>query len=502
MNEPTEVGGIHQLAGRQQALQQRLATDAHRPRYHFLPPSGWMNDPNGLIYWKGHYHLFYQYVPNDPPWETKHWGHAVSQDLVHWTDLPVALAPTPGGADQDGCFSGCAVDHDGIPTFVYTGVQGNRQLPCLATSSDDLVSWQKYPGNPVIAAPPHDLDLIAFRDHSVWKEGSTWYQLIGAGIREVGGTALLYRSPNLVDWEYIHPLYIGDRNRTEPVWTGSMWECPDFFSLGDKYVLVVSVYDESRFRERAYKECLHYAAAFVGSYTNHTFIPSTQSVIDYGGHFYAPQSMLDPTGRRLMWGWLWEGRSDEAQWAAGWSGVMSLPRVLSLSADDTLSIEPVPELKQLRGTHQRIMDLSILPTSFMQLKEVQGDCLEIQAELIPGEATELGIGVRCAPDGAEQTLIRYDCLQGRLIIDRQRSSLSEEVQRDIREGPLALAADEPLLLHIFVDRSVIEVFANRRLCMSSRVYPSRTESLGLGFFARGGSARLKALDVWELGSII
>lgn len=501
MDESTEAACIHGLAERLLALQQRLATDPHRPRYHFLPPSAWMNDPNGLIYWKGHYHLFYQYVPNDPPWKTKHWGHAVSQDLVHWIDLPIALAPTPGGPDQDGCFSGCAVDHDGLPTLIYTGVRGSRQLPCLATSPDNLVTWQKYPGNPVIAAPPPDLDLIAFRDHTVWKEGTTWYQLIGAGIREVGGTVLLYRSSNLVDWEYMHPLYVGDRNRTDPLWTGSMWECPDFFPLGDKSVLLVSVYDDSRFHERAYKGSLHYSVAFVGTCTDSIFIPRTQSIIDYGGYFYAPQTLLDPTGRRLLWGWLWEGRSDEAQWAAGWAGVMSLPRVLSLSADNVVSLQPAPELKQLRGAHRRIMDLSILPTSFMQLREVQGDCLEILAELVPGEATELGIGVRCAPGGSEQTLIRYDRLQGRLLIDRQRSSMSEDVQRDIRAGPLSLATEEPLLLHIFVDCSVIEVFANYRLCMSGRVYPSRSDSLGVRLFARGGNARLKSLDVWEMESI-
>ena len=501
MNESTEAARVHEQAKREQVFQRMFAADPHRPRYHFLPPSAWMNDPNGLIYWKGHYHLFYQYVPNDPPWETKHWGHAVSTDLVHWLDLPVALAPTPGGPDQDGCFSGCIVNHDGAPTLIYTGVRGDQQLPCLATSPDDLITWQKYRGNPVIAAPPQNLDLLAFRDHTVWKEGTTWYQLIGAGIRGVGGTALLYRSPNLVDWEYMHPLYTGDRNRSEPVWTGSMWECPDFFHLGDKSVLMVSVYDDSRFREEAYDGCLHYAVAFVGAYTDHTFTPWTQSIIDCGGHFYAPQTMLAPSGRRLLWGWLWEGRSDEAQQAAGWAGVISLPRVLSLSADNMVSLEPAPELKQLRGTHQRVMDLPILPTSLMQLGEVQGDCLEIQAELVPDEATELGIGVRCAPDGTEQTLIRYDRLQGRLLIDRQRSSLSEEVQRDIRAGPLPLAAGEPLLLHIFLDRSVIEVFANYRLCMSSRVYPSRTDSLGVGFFARGGSARVKALDAWEMGSI-
>jgi beta-fructofuranosidase len=500
MNESTQAARVQGQGEGEQISQRMVTSDPHRPLYHFLPPSGWMNDPNGLIYWKGHYHLFYQYVPNDPPWETTHWGHVVSTDLVHWLDLPIALAPTKGGPDEDGCFSGCTFNDNGIPTLIYTGVRGDQQLPCLAASPDDLVTWEKYQGNPVITAPPQDLDLLAFRDHTLWKEGTTWYQLIGAGIRGVGGTVLLYRSPNLIEWEYIHPLYIGDRNRSEPVWTGSMWECPDFFPLGDKSVLVVSVYDDSRFHGRGYKGCLHYAVAFAGAYTDHTFTPWTQSVIDYGGYFYAPQTMLDPTGRRLQWGWLWEGRSDEAQWAAGWAGVMSLPRVLSLSADNMLRLEPAPELKQLRGAHQRTMDLSIPPTSLIQLDEVWGDCIEIKAELVPGEATELGIGVRCAPDGTEQTLIRYDRLQGHLVIDRQRSSLSEDVERDIRAGPLTLAADEPLLLHIFLDRSVIEVFANYRLCMSSRIYPSRTDSLGIGCFVLGGSARIKALDIWEMGS--
>ena len=211
--------------------------------------------------------------------------------------------------------------------------------------------------------------------------------------------------------------------------------------------------------------------------------------------------MLDPNDRRLQFGWLWEGRSDEAQWAAGWAGVMSLPRVFSLSEDNLLRFEPAPELKQLRGTHQSVKDFTILPISLTQFREIQGDCLEIQAEFVLDAATEVGIGVRCAPYGAERTLIRYDRLQGMLLIDRRRSSLSEDVERDIRSGPLTLAVGESLFLHIFLDRSVIEVFANNRLCMSSRIYPARTDSLGVRFFASGGSARIKVLDVWEMGPI-
>ncbi len=479
-----------------------FTTDPHRPRYHFQPALAWMNDPNGLIYWNGYYHLFYQYVPDNPPWVRKHWGHAKSEDLVHWMNLPIALAPTQGGPDQDGCFSGCAVNNNGVPTLIYTGVKGNRQLPCLATSVDDLVTWQKYPGNPIIAAPPQDLDLIAFRDHTLWKEGTSWYQLIGAGIKEVGGAVLLYRSPDLIEWEYMYPLYTGDYNTTEPVWTGSMWECPDFFSLGDKHVLIVSVFDERQFQKSAYRGALYYAVAFVGDYIDHTFTPLTQSIVDYGGYFYAPQSMLDPKGRRLQFGWLWEGRSDEAQWAAGWAGVMSLPRVLTLAEDNTLRFDPAEEIKQLRGMHQRLSDLSILPKSLMLLEELQGDCLEIQVEFMLDQATEVGIGVRCSPDCEEQTLILYDCLQGLLHIDRQRSSLSEEVERDIRSGPLRLAPDESLFLHIFLDCSVIEVFANYRLCMSSRIYPSRNDSNSVSVFAHGGNARIKVLDAWEMESIV
>ncbi len=352
----------------------------------------------------------------------------------------------------------------------------------------------------MITTPPQELDLFAFRDHTLWKDGNIWYQLIGAGIKGVGGTVLLYRSANLLEWEYMHPFYTGDRDSTVPVWTGSMWECPDFFPLGNKYVLVVSVFDESRFREGAYRESLHYAVAFVGDYTNHTFTPITQSIIDYGGYYYAPQTLLDPKGRRIQFGWLWEGRSDEAQWTAGWSGVMSLPRVLSLSTDDMLRFEPASELKQLRGKHWQLKDFSIPPTSSTYLSEMRGNCLEIQVEFLLDEAAEVGIGVRCAPDGEEQTFIRYDQVHGMLLIDRQRSSLSEEVEQDIRSGPLRLAADESLFLHIFLDRSVIEVFANYRLCLSSRVYSSRTDSLGVGFFAQGGAARISVMDVWEMRS--
>ncbi|MCD6291010.1 MAG: glycoside hydrolase family 32 protein [Anaerolineae bacterium] len=471
-----------QLGEQAKALRAKLANDPHRPQYHFLPPANWMNDPNGLIQWEGQYHLFYQHNPKAPYPEAIHWGHAVSEDLVHWRDLPIALAPTPDGPDKDGCWSGCAVNNDGIPTLVYTGVF--PQVQCIATSADGLITWQKAPENPVIATPPPGLDVTGFRDPWVWREGDTWYAIIGSGIKGVGGTILLYRSNDLIHWEYMHPACIGNKDET-----GTMWECPNLFPLDGKHVLLISPVP---LRKTLY---------LIGTYAHHKFIPESYGTVDPGGHFYAPQTMLDDRGRRLMWGWLWEGRSRDAQLAAGWAGVMSLPRELFVHSNGQLGMRPVPELKALRGDHQRVAEIDIQPDATNLLKGLGGDCLEIKATIEPGNATEFGLKVRCSPDGAEQTRVAYNRGTQQLTIDRTRSSLSLTASRDTYGGKLFLADGEPLQLHIFLDRSVLEVYANGYFCISSRIYPSRADSLGLDLFAQGGMARLGSMDVWTMHSI-
>jgi beta-fructofuranosidase len=457
-----------------------------------------MNDPNGLVHWNGRYHLFYQHNPFGPRWGNMHWGHAVSDDLVHWQDLPIALAPTPGGPDQDGCFSGSFVDDGGRATLIYTGVRGGEERPCLATSDDpDLRFWRKHPGNPVIPEPPPGLDLVGFRDHVVWQEAGVWYQLIGAGIRGVGGTALLYRSPDLHAWEYLHPILTGDRTRTEPFWTGTMWECPDLFPLGDKHVLVASIWDDARGDAR---RTLNHAASFLGTYADHRFAPEAEGILDVGGHFYAPQTTRDAQGRRLMWGWLWEGRDAAASEAAGWAGVMSLPRVLSLRPDGALGVEPVPELAALRGERRRWKNVALAPGAPVVLDEAAGDCLEIRATFGPSAAV-VGLALRRTPDGAEETIVRYDRGRSLLALDCARSSLDVAVDRALDGAALALAPDKPLNLRIFLDRSVIEVFANGRLAITDRIYPSRDDALGVAAFADGAAARLGALEAWGMASI-
>jgi beta-fructofuranosidase len=453
-----------------------------------------MNDPNGLIQWQDAYHLFYQHNPNGPYPATIHWGHAHSTDLVRWTHLPIALAPTPGGPDADGCWSGCAVVNDDIPTLIYTGVQQDRQTQCIATSRDDLLTWQKFPGNPVVAAPPEGLDVVGFRDPCVWRDDDAWYGVIGSGITGVGGTILLYRSADLIHWDYLHPLGMRDEAATDPVWTGAMWECPQFFPLGDQHVLIVSVWDRGS---------THYTVQFIGTYADHVFTPHTLRRFDLGADYYAPATLRDDRGRRLIWGWSWEGRSRAAQRAAGWAGVMSLPRVLTLRPDGGLGVAPVPEVQALRGRHYRRTDIALTPSSTDVLPEVQGECLEIAVEfdVASGSATDLGLLVRCSPGHEEYTRIVYERATERLLVDRERASLDPAAYGGVHGDALALPAGEPLRLQIFLDRSIVEVYANGRACLTERIYPSRFDSLGIDLFVQGGSVSVTTLDVWELAQL-
>lgn len=469
--------------------------DPLRPQYHFLPPANWMNDPCGLIQWKGRYHMFYQHNPDGAYHDAIHWGHAVSDDLVHWEDLPVALAPTPDAPDKDGCWSGCAVDDDGVPTLVYTGVF--PQTVCIATGSEDMLMWQKHEGNPVIEAPPYDEWYVTgghFRDPYVWRENGTWYLLIGSKIRDVGGMILLYRSDDLVEWEFLHPLIVGDISQGNPFWTGTMWECPNLLDFGEKRVLLISL--------QATPVDHLYTVYHTGTCRDHTFESEAQGILVYGGTFYAPQAMQLDDGRYVLWGWLKEGRAQRISKWSGWAGVMSLPLAISLLPDGKLGIQPVKELRALRREHWHEGELEVDREPSGLLNGVKGQRLEIVGEFVFEEGAEFGLRLRCSPDGQEQTRIVYRSTERQLVIERDASSLSLDVERNERTAPVTLAPEEPLKLHVFLDHSVIEVFANDgRTCLASRVYPLRPDSLGVGLFAREGSVKAKSLDVWALDSI-
>ncbi len=474
------------------AMRETVPDSQHRPAYHFTPPANWLNDPNGVVQWDGTYHLFYQYNPAGPYHGSVHWGHAGSEDLVTWEDHPIALTPDRDAPDRDGCWSGCFVDDDGTPTFVYTGGRGREQLPCLATSDDDeLETWTKHPENPIIDAVPAEPAVFSgaawdaeFRDHNVWRdeETDTWYQLIGSGVPDVGGSALLYRSEDLREWEYRGPLLVGDFYTTGPV-----WECPELLQFEDASLLHVSDYDSVKY--------------FLGKFDPQTeqFHVREQQHLDRGA-FYAPQSLEDDDGRTVMFGWLRENRPVSDQWDAGWSGAMSLPRVVSVS-DGDLSVAPATEVERLRGAHHRVTDVTIVPGESDFLPGIEGDALEIVAEFDAARAHEFGIALRQSPDRREETMVRYRPARRRLVVDRANASLNPNVDDDPHEMPVKLTEDGRLRLRLFLDRSVLEIFARDAQCLSSRVYPALESSVGVDLFATEEPVRLRSMDVWEMDSI-
>jgi len=459
------------------------STGPHRPRYHFLPAANWMNDPNGLIHWQGRYHLFYQYNPNGPFHGTIHWGHAVSADLVHWEELPIALTPS-AGPDAGGCWSGCIVIHNNVPHLLYTAVQPQTQ--CLAVGSPNLLTWQKYSGNPVITAPPVEVvggSRWEWRDPWVWNEGDTWYMLVGSGIEGHGGLVFLYQSSDLVKWDYVHPIL--DSSRLD---LGDVWECPSLFPLGDRHVLLLSPVPESR-----------HTYYLSGAYVDQKFNPGLLGKTDYGPYFYAAQTLREEgSGRRLMWGWLKEGRNESAQRAAGWTGVMSLPRVLSLEPDGTLNQRPAPELAQLRERHFQWENLAL--ESIMVLPDCAGLCLEILAEFEIGNAQQLGLWVLSAPDQSEGVFIAYDTVAQQLIVKRHYAKVDPALDSEALSVPLVLTG-QSLSLHIFIDCSVVEVFAPNQLCLTTRFYPSQVTSTHVALAASGGQAYVTSLDVWTMRAI-
>lgn len=481
------------------SLVERVRADRHRPQFHFVAPAGWLNDPNGLGQWNGRFHLFYQHNPHAPVHAAIHWGHASSLDLVHWRDEPIALAPS-AGPDADGCWSGVLVDDGGTPTLVYSGHRdGVGQRACLAVGDPDLRSWRKDPANPVIADLPADLDLVEFRDHCVWRDGDDWLQLVGSGIRGRGGTALLYRSADLRSWTYVGPILVGCAGKDE-VWTGSVWECVDLFRLGgddqpSPDVLLLSVWEAG---------VTHHGVYQTGRLDGERFHLSQRQLLDYGlSYCYAAQSFSDDQGRRIMFGWLQEGRSIPAQVEAGWSGVMSLPRQLTRTANGQLSQHVVAEINQLRRDHRAVAPGTLQPEQGLPLSEVVGDQLdvELRARVPPGATLDLAI--LASPDGLEQTVIRLDADEVgavRLALDRSASSLDDNVETRPLGGTVTADPDGAVALRVLIDHSAVEIFANGRP-LTARVYPTRADARHLQLTARGRAVELDSFDAWRMDGI-
>lgn len=447
--------------------------DPHRPVFHTAGPIDFTFDVNGPIYHEGQYHLFYlNGLTPAGCWR----GHLASDDLVHWKDWPVAMWPdTPW--DHEAVFSGnLVIDEEGIPTFIYTGNASHQTAKgVVARSSDGMLTWQKklvmdqppYPGTPV------------HWDGQIWKDGGTWYQLCG-GKYGNAGAAVLWSSPDLENWTYRARIYTTDKY-------GDFWELPYLLPFGEKSVLIIGVCP---------------VRYWVGTYDRSSFVfkPDKEEaeVLDVSPHFYAPNPhMVDDKGpgaspRRLMFGWVRGGKSPTTD-VPYWDGNHSIPRVLTLDAGKLIQ-EPIPELQILRHDHLHVKNRLIASIAPGLLADYTGDVLEVVAsfELKGATAQRFGVKLRMSKDGKEQTVVFYEPSTGRFGVTG--SVVDGEISDKADFSP-----DEMVTLHIFLDRSVVEVFAAGRV-ITKRTFPNPA-SQGLDIFSDGGSVKLASLDVWRLRSI-
>lgn len=454
------AAAAHRLAPLAAALSpQDLARDPRRPQYHLLPPANWLNDPNGPIFWRGEYHMFYQYAVDPAGSSPKLWAHAVSPDMIHWRHLPIALEPTPNGPDAGGVWTGSALADGDRVAVLYTGVvpapeaeatirdgaHSLRESVCLAHASGDLTRWTKEPAA-VIPAPPPGLDVTGFRDPCPWRDGDHVCLALGSGIRGSGGCVLLYRSSGLRHWDYLHPLLQGDQNSSDPAMAGDMWECPDFFPLGDRHLLIHSTAGQSFWQSGTLDRA------------SMTFHPERSGILDYGS-FYAPKSQLDAHGNRILWGWITESRTGAEMRAAGWSGMMSLPRVLTLDSGGNLGIAVAPAVETLR---RETRTLRLTPTASAARPST------------PPMMVRDGCGaIVCAfhrdSGPIELSLVSLTHGEKNFLACRFDPARPSEILIDGKPVPLGPGTSEAEL-RFYIDGSVIECFANGYGALTKRLY--------------------------------
>lgn len=440
-----------------------------RPAFHLSPRVGWMNDPNGFSFFDGKYHMFYQYYPYESKWGPMHWGHAVSEDMLHWKYLPAAIAPDTE-ADMVGCFSGSAVDMgDGRHMLLYTGVtregfedyrdkllgyeSGDIQIQCVAIG--DGVNYTKYDTNPVIDSSmlPDGCSKLDFRDPKVWKNSDGTYNcVVGNRPADGSGQILLFTSADGIKWNF-KSILIKNECRY-----GTMWECPDFFELDGEWVLLTSptemVASGLEYCSGSGTLCL------IGDYdeTAGKFTDRSNQSIEYGIDFYAPQTILTADGRRVMIGWMqsW-GTLDIKDSSEPWFGQMTIPRELSVK-NGRLYQWPAKEVESMRTGKTEYRGVSF--EDILKLDGVSGRQVDMEVVVRPEDIDSYGgFEIRFAQDDNFYTSVIYDASDSVMKIDRSHSGCRGDItnQRICSIGSECLSE---LKLRIILDRFSAEVFIN------------------------------------------
>jgi len=508
------------MSARSRVATAQTYQEPFRPQFHFSPAKNWTNDPNGPVYYNGEYHLFFQYNPFGDEWGHMSWGHAVSRDMVHWQQLPVAIPEWHGvmifsgstvvdAHNSSGLCESAAADHSCLAA-IYTGYRSaaaassnsaareQNQSQYLAYSNDRGRTWAEYDANPVI-----DLHLADFRDPKVF-----WY---APGHKWVIVTALppqhkvrLFSSIDLKHWTALSDF--GPAGAT-----GGVWECPDLFPLAVdsdphdiRWVLSVNVNPGGVAGGSGDQY-------FVGRFDGTTFTNDSPDAAplwaDYGADFYASTSFSDipaSDGRRIWIGWL-----DNWQYAARapthpWRGQQSIPRTLGLKRFPEgvrLVQQPIRELQVLRERPIVIANRTVLAANrLLQAAEARGDTIEIEAEIAPGSAEEFGFEVRESHDGSEAAVIGIDRAKSVLFVDRTRSgNVGFDPAFPARHmAPIHLTRGRPVKIHILVDRSSVEVFGgDGETVISDLVFPAAASN-GLEVYCQGGEARVVKMTLWRV----
>jgi len=463
------------------------AHDPHRPIYHFTGPESWINDPNGPVYYRGRYHLFYQYSPIllDGGRPGLCWGHAVSTDLVHWADWPIAFWPdTPhdcGGVASGNTFA----DDQGRFCAIYTGIVTSdfprETYGLLARSKDDGLTWEKkmvmdHSQRPNADSPVH-------WDGHLWKDGNTWLQLVGGrtAAPDSQGAGWLWTSPDLEHWSL-------KGNIAPSLKFGDYWELPYLIQFEEADVLMVGCgnpYWTGHFdRQRL------------------LFTPDSEArSVDNGNYYSFNPNMTDDKGpggkpRRLMHGWV-TGPATPTKAVPYWQGAHSIPRVIDIR-DGRLWQEPIPEIQCLRGRRHSFKGWD---TAREGLRHVEGDALEIVAKFDPGSAKRFGVHLRVSRDRQEYVRVCFDTDSGGTRVDgptwkrnaRDLETIAQEWQ------PSFLGKGNSVALHIYLDRSIVEVYVNGT-AYTARVFPP-ADARGVDLFCEEGVAVLESLDIWEMKPI-
>jgi beta-fructofuranosidase len=513
---------------------EKLLKDPYRPAYHFCIPEGLSSnkidqvpfDPNGAFFINGRYHLMYLYKrfgEESPGWS---WGHVSSNDLINWRNHPDALI---ANSKEEGAFSGGAfIDDDGKVILSYWKIKGNQRGVGLAKNIDNnFDKWEKFKENPVIKST--EWGITSLRDSlgknifvgsadpsNIWKKNGKYYLLTGNllvlrkfgskgkglpankeenvlpkdSINYQGDRLYLFESKNLIDWNYLNEFY--DSNRK---WTRKTEDnmCPSFLPLPSKPTGGISSSKHLLLFISHNKGCQYY----VGDYKNNNFFPNNHGRMSWNDNgFFAPEAMIDGNGRQIMWAWIFDYRPKSMRRKSGWSGTYSLPRSLWLGKDGTLRIRPVEELKSLRINEKSIKDLKVKAESKINLNDFGSDLMELEIIIESNDSQKFGLNVLVSDDGLEKTVIYYDSKNQKIIVDTQKSG-HDFGNRIIEEAPLKLDNNETLTLRVFIDNSIIEVFANERQAIARRVYPEKKGD-GISLFSNGGDINIESFKSWEL----